>query len=286
MWPLKGKLKVELYNQVAYAVSRLITLDYSTSFGSSTKLFSKSIRPHIFAIYGLVRIADEIVDSYRGSDAAAILDNLETEVYSSLKRQYSANPVVQAFVLTANQFGINQDLIKPFFDSMRMDIDPSQYSDDQYQAYIYGSAEVIGLMCLKVFTAGNQANYKSLETGARSLGSAYQKVNFLRDLAADYKILGRVYFPGVEFESFDEATKGEIIKDIEADFKQAEVAINQLPSGCITPVKMSYVYYQQLLHKLRQTPAEEIKQTRVRISNLYKTRLWLATVVGEKLRGR
>ena len=222
---------MELYTNVSYRISKQITLDYSTSFGSSTRLFSRAIRPHIYAIYGLVRISDEVVDVYRGDDSLTLLRELEAEVYATMERGYSTNPVVHAFSQTATKFGIGEQLIRPFFDSMAMDMTPTDYTQELYEQYIYGSAEVIGLMCLKVFVDGHQARYAELESGARALGSAYQKVNFLRDMAADYSELGRVYFPGVSFEQFDEQAKQMIIQDIEAEFATAKRALAESNSS-------------------------------------------------------
>lgn len=264
---------MELYNKVAYAVSRLVTLDYSTSFGSSTKLFAKEIQPHIYAIYGLVRVADEVVDTYKGKDREDVLNALEQDVYTALKRGYSTNPIIQSFVLTANEYGISRTLIHPFFVSMLMDVKPVEYTQKLYETYIYGSAEVIGLMCLKVFVNGDDAQYTRLEKGARALGSAYQKVNFLRDMAADYKELGRVYFPGVTFDGFDDATKNKIIKDIERDFSAAKKAVARLPQSSQRAVGLSIVYYGALLEKLKKTPADVIKQKRVRINDFKKALL-------------
>lgn len=272
---------MELYTRVSYAISQRITLDYSTSFGSSTKLFSSDIRPYIYAIYGLVRIADEVVDVYRGDDSLALLRELEAEVYASLKRGYSVNPVVHSFSQTAVKFDITEELIRPFFESMAMDIAPAEYNEQLYERYIYGSAEVIGLMCLKVFVYGNSEEYERLESGARALGSAYQKVNFLRDMAADYNELGRVYFPGVTFDTFDEAAKHEIIQDIEAELGRARRALVKLPLSSRRAVGLSVAYYGALLKKLKQTAAADIKQRRVRINNGHKLVLFIwAVIVG------
>lgn len=274
---------MDLYSSVSYAISKRITLDYSTSFGSSTKLFSSDIRPHIYAIYGLVRIADEVVDVYRGNDSLVLLRELEVEVYASLERGYSVNPVVQSFSQTASKFGITEELIRPFFESMAMDITPAEYTEELYERYIYGSAEVIGLMCLKVFVYGNAEEYARLESGARALGSAYQKVNFLRDMAADYNELGRVYFPGVTFDRFDEAAKLEIIQDIEAELTRAKRALVNLPLSSRRAVGLSVAYYEALLKKLKQTSAADIKQRRVRINNGHKLLLFIwAAIIGAR----
>lgn len=268
---------MELYTDTSYELARVLTLRYSTSFGQSTKLFSKDIQKHIFAIYGLVRIADEIVDTYEGSSKANELTSFEKQTYTALEKGYSTNPIVHAFANTANEYGIEKDLIEPFFESMRMDLRPIQYSQDKYKAYIYGSAEVIGLMCLRVFTNGNAAQFKRLVPSASALGSAYQKVNFLRDFASDYKERQRVYFPGVTFDTFNEAAKNAIIKDIKKDFKQALPGLAKLPVSAQKAVGLSYAYYGELLNKLEITPAETIKTTRIRVPALQKAVLLAKT---------
>ncbi len=270
---------MELYDQVAYENSRHLTLRYSTSFGISSYFFSKSIQSHIYAVYALVRIADEIVDTYAGKEAPMLLDDLEALVYQTLKSGYSTDLVVHAFAKTARAYGIDRTLIKPFFDSMRMDLEPKKYRSSDYEAYIYGSAEVVGLMCLRVFLDGDDTEYNRLSKGAGALGSAYQKVNFLRDLADDYKVLGRLYFPGVTYDAFDESVKQRIIKDIKNDFTAALPALKELPRSSRKATLMSYVYYTELLKKLERTPAETIKQTRIRVSSGRKFALLLKTAL-------
>lgn len=267
--PRKNVL-MDLYTKTSYELSRHITLRYSSSFGSSTKLFDAAIRPHIFAIYGLVRIADEIVDTYQGSDADAVLTALQQQVHEALASRYSSNPLVHAFASTAVQFSIDASLIDPFFESMRMDVTKKTFSQKEYEAYIYGSAEVIGLMCLRVFTQGDAARYESLVEGARALGAAYQKVNFLRDIASDSDERGRAYFPGVTFESFDDQEKEKVIYDIRADFSKAKEAINKLPLNARRAVKMSYAYYSNLLDLLARTPADAIKKQRLSLPKATK----------------
>ena len=275
---------MELYTNVSYAISRLITIDYSTSFSTSTKLFPKQMQQHIYAIYGLVRIADEIVDTYKGKDSKELLSGLEAEVYAAIRRGYSPNPVVQSFALTAKQFGISRTLIHPFFVSMHMDIEPVEYTKKLYERYIYGSAEVVGLMCLRVFLGGDDVAYKKLENGARSLGSAYQKVNFLRDLRADYAELGRIYFPGVTFDTFDDTAKRAIVTDIERDFVKAKQAASKLPASSRNAVELSITYYEALLQKISRTPAGVIKQQRIRLNGTAKTRLLLQATARKAVR--
>lgn len=267
---------MELYNQVSYAISQQITVEYSTSFSSSARLFPGDMRPHIYAIYGLVRIADEIVDTYRGDDSQQLLRELELEVYAAIKRGYSVNPVVQSFALTAQQYDITSQLIEPFFASMLMDVNPVEYNESLYETYIYGSAEVVGLMCLKVFVGGDEAEYKKLEPGARALGAGYQKVNFLRDMKADYEELGRLYFPGVNFETFDEEAKGHIIEDIEADFGVAKQAVDLLPTSSRQAVGLSLTYYSALLSEIKKTPVQVMKARRIRVNNLKKSLLFVS----------
>jgi len=267
---------MELYTKTSYKLARTVTLDYSTSFSKSSKLFSSDIRDHIYAIYGLVRVADEVVDSYTGKDTLEILNELEAHTLQALKTGFSPNPLVHAFVITAQKYSIGRDLITPFFKSMRMDVEPKTYTSTVYETYIYGSAEVIGLMCLKVF-CNDEAQYTKLEAGAKALGAAYQKVNFLRDMKADYDELGRVYFPGVIFETFDDKQKVAIVKDIKRDFKKAQAAITKLPTNSRAAVALSFAYYSELLNKLEQTPAGTIKAGRVRVNNAKKLQLLVTT---------
>lgn len=269
-----------LYTDTAYATSRIVTEKYSTSFSMSIRLFAPDIRPHIYAIYGLVRIADEVVDTYRGDDTAQVLRELEVDVYRSLKTGYSANPIVHAFVQTARKYHIGKPLLSPFFTSMRMDLTPQTFTQKKYETYIDGSAEVIGLMCLRVFV-DDSAQYNKLEPAARHLGAAYQKVNFLRDIAADHAI-GRWYFPTGSFETFNESQKRLIIADINKDFKKAESAVAQLPANCRKAVSLSRQYYGMLVNKISLTPAAELKKRRVSVSPLLKISLLTTTQWGKR----
>lgn len=273
---------MEQYDQVAGRVARLVTNSYSTSFGTATKLFPKAIRQDIYNIYGLVRIADEIVDTYLGSDAAAQLDALEQETYRALQYGYSANLIVHAFATTARCYNIAEDLIKPFFYSMRLDTAAQHYTPELYARYIDGSAEVVGLMCLKVFVT-TEAEFSHLEPGARALGAAFQKVNFLRDLAADQANLERYYFPGSTFATFDDTVKATIIADIEADFAVARQAIAQLPSSARPAVTTAYNYYARLLKKLKQASAIDLLSKRLRVNNAVKLGLLGRTIIAAKL---
>lgn len=262
---------MDLYTKTSYRLSQILTEHYSTSFRMSSQLFSAAVRPHIYAVYGLVRIADEIVDTYQGKNKAELLNELERDAERAMKLGYDPNPLLHAFAQTAQQFEIGQELTKPFFDSMRLDLTPQNYTDALYREYIYGSAEVIGLMCLKVFVAGDRAEYDRLADGAKRLGAAYQKVNFLRDMREDYIRLGRVYFPGVNFETFDQARKREIEADIEIDFVIAKKALATLPRSSRRAVSLSVDYYYALFQKLCHASPETIKHERLRLPNYAKT---------------
>lgn len=272
---------MEQYNLVAAKTAQLVTNSYSTSFGLATRLFPAAIRSDIYNIYGLVRLADEIVDTYKGLDARQQLDALEFEVYNALKQQYSTNLIVHAFQLTASRYNITKELIAPFFFSMRLDTTPQHYTKALYARYIDGSAEVVGLMCLKVFVI-SPAEYNHLEPGARALGAAFQKVNFLRDLAADQNELQRFYFPDQTYESFDDVAKAAVVENITTDFRQAEAAIAQLPNSARPAVSAAYDYYYRLLQKLTLSPVTDIKLKRVRINNGVKLALLGKTIARRK----
>jgi len=267
---------MDQYDRVATQAARLVTDGYSSSFGMATKLFPKHMRGDIYNIYGLVRIADEIVDSYQGNDAAEQLVTLEAEVYAAIKRGFSSNIIVHAFNLTARKHDIGKDIIAPFFYSMKLDTKPQKYNQKLYERYIVGSAEVVGLMCLKVFVA-SAAEYLHLEPGARALGAAFQKVNFLRDLAEDNQQLSRYYFPIGSYDTFDKDTKQSIVAEIEEDFAVAKSAIVQLPREVRAPVIAATLYYEKLLKKLKETPAETIKIKRVRVPDSVKLALLART---------
>lgn len=271
---------MQLYTDVSYELSRVLTRRYSTSFSLSSRLFTSEVRPHIYAIYGLVRIADEIVDTYKGADAGAQLDRLEAETYEATERGYSVNPIVHAFAAVARRFDISREIIAPFFASMRSDLTTQSFDQPTYDAYIYGSAEVIGLMCLRVFIGSDDARYEALKDGARSLGAAYQKINFLRDFRADYEQLGRVYFPGVTFDSFDDTAKNAITSDIERNLQLARASLTHLPRSSRRAVSLSLHYYQKLLDHLARTPAETIRTKRLRLPNTYKLWLYIAIKIG------
>lgn len=267
---------MELYTSTSYKLAEELTKAYSTSFSMSSRLFDAPTSKHIYAIYGLVRVADEIVDTYMGDSTLAMLDQLEAHVLEQLQSKvpFSTNPIVHAFVTTAQRFDIDTNLIQPFFQSMRTDITKSTFSQTEYSEYIYGSAEVIGLMCLRVFTGGNNNTYKSLEFGAKALGSAYQKVNFLRDIKADFDDRGRVYFPTITYESFNDTQKRSIETDIACDFENARKALDQLPANARRAVKTSFEYYWQLFQILKKASAEELKAKRLRVPTALKLALY------------
>ncbi len=275
---------MDTYTKFSYQTSKSLTQMYSTSFGLSTMLFSKAIRRHVYAVYGLVRVADEIVDTYNGPDQLALLDDFETQTYIAMTSSYSTNPIIHSFALTAKQFGIPKKLLSAFFKSMRMDLDTRTYNETSYKTYIYGSAEVVGLMCLYIFCDGDTSTYLKLEKGASALGAAYQKINFLRDFTSDYHTLGRIYFPGVTFELFNDTVKKRIIKDIAADISTATKSLQQLPRSSRVAVSTSLAYYSKLLDKLKKTPASTIKHKRIRINNLQKFFLLGTTMIRESIK--
>lgn len=267
---------MDLYTKTAYEQSKTLTKAYSTSFSSATSLFPISIRHHVYAIYGLVRIADEIVDSYKGNETVALLRDLETETYAAISRGYSVNPLVHAFAMTSRQYGITKEIIEPFFASMAVDSkSKATFNLHEYEQYIYGSAEVVGLMCLRIFVANDQSKYDKLIYGAKKLGSAYQKVNFLRDFASDYTDLGRIYFPNVNAYPLTEADKSIIIADIQKDFTEAKSYITALPKHVIPAVQLSYEYYSALLTKLQSASADTISKSRIRVTNSQKSALFV-----------
>ncbi len=265
---------MDLYERTSYHLSKELTNSYSTSFSLSMRLFSPNIREHVYAVYGMVRIADEIVDSYAGKDQRLLLDELEKEVKAAVKRGYSTNPIVHSYALTAHRYNIPNTLVTAFFKSMRMDLHKVTFDTALYETYIYGSAEAVGLMCLKIFT-DDEALYLKLEKGARHLGAAYQKVNFLRDIKADHEALDRWYFPYASFESFDDKIKARIIKDIEKDFVIAQKGADGLPENSRRAVQLSISYYQTLLNKIKSVPASKLKTHRLRLNNLHKLGLFV-----------
>lgn len=272
------------YRVLSFGMSREVTRHYSTSFYSATQLFPPAVREAIHGIYGFVRLADEIVDSFHGKDQRVLLDRFEAEYDFALEQGVSSNPVIHAFLLTVNRYHIDDAYIRAFLASMRADLDKKVYTTRlEAEHYIYGSADVVGLMCLRVFCDGDDYLFRDLVPPAMRLGSAFQKVNFLRDLRQDVLELGRVYFPGFSMEQFDEATKQELVRDIEADFAEALKGIRRLPDSSRLAVYTAYRYYLRLLDKIRNTSAGELLTRRIRVPNSEKFWLLSGTVVKHKL---
>ena len=260
-----------IYDKVSEDSSKIVIKRYSTSFYFSSSLLSKSIRQDIYNIYGFVRLADEIVDTFHEFPKKELLNEFEKELWRSIENKISLNPILNSFQNTVNRYSIPNDLIRSFLDSMKMDLEKKEYNSvEEYKKYIYGSADVVGLMCLKVFVKGSDALYSDLSEYAISLGSAFQKVNFLRDLKDDSNILKRVYFPNVNMDNFNEDSKKEIINEIELDFKNAVKGIARLPKNSRFAVYIAYRYYNKLLKKLKRTSSENIVKKRVRIHNFQK----------------
>ncbi|WP_204163747.1 phytoene/squalene synthase family protein [Nocardioides solisilvae] len=262
----------ELYDQVAEATAALVIKRYSTSFGMASRLLAEPVRTHVCNVYALVRVADEIVDAPRPdgrrAHQALLLDGLQDDVHAALRSGHSANLVVHAFARTARAVGIGTDLVDPFFASMRTDLFREEHDEESFAAYVYGSAEVVGLMCLRAFLVGRpdaEREYVELRGGARRLGAAFQKVNFLRDLAADCDELGRSYFPGLDVRRFDAADRDRLLDDIDADLAAAAAVVHRLPAGSRRAVCAAHALFAELSKRLRQTPPEQIRSRRVRV---------------------
>ncbi len=261
---------MQLFDDVSQDCSRNTTEKYSTSFSSSIKLLGASLQQPIFNIYGFVRFADEIVDTFHEYDKQTLLDEFKAATYQAIDRGISLNPILQSFQLTVNKYNIDKALIEAFLHSMELDLGKKQYDRAGYEEYIYGSAEVVGLMCLYVFCNGNKELYEELKPGARSLGAAFQKVNFLRDLKADYNGLERVYFPGCDFKNFTKCDKQTIEADIQKDFDDAYQAILKLPLQARFGVYVAYKYYLSLFNKIKKLQPQNILHERVRIPDYTK----------------
>lgn len=273
----------ELYTQTAFDCSKLITKTYSTSFSLGIRTLHKSYHEPIYAIYGFVRYADEIVDTFHDHDKKELLHRFKADTYRSIEEKISLNPVLHSFQHVVNQYQIDHDLIEAFLVSMEMDLSKTDYADPDYKKYIYGSAEVVGLMCLKVFCRGDQQEYQRLLPAAKHLGSAFQKVNFLRDIKSDYDERGRVYFPGVDFKSFNAEEKKQIEDDIKDEFQKAVVGIRQLPKGVRGGVYLAYIYYTVLFKKITRLTPERVKSERIRVPNIRKFILLIKCYLLHKL---
>ena len=279
----------DLYDAVARDAAAAVIRAYSSSFGLACRLLGPSVRDHVRNVYAMVRLADEVVDGPIGVEhpdrAGAALDQLEAEIAAALETGYSTNLIVHAFAGTARACGIEADLVTPFYASMRADLTVAEHDDESFERYVYGSAEVVGLMCLRIFTAADRsASYDDLATGARQLGAAFQKVNFLRDLAEDYRLRGRRYFPGIDPEKLSEDDKIRLLDDIDADLAGAAVAIGKLPGNSRAAVAAAHAVFAELSARLRATPADQLLRQRVRVPNPVKARLAAAAYVRGRTR--
>jgi phytoene/squalene synthetase len=261
---------IGIFHDVSQQCSRITTERYSTSFNSAIRLLHRDLRMPVYNLYGFVRFADEIVDTFHGYDKATLLEEFKKETWLAIERKISINPILHSFQLVVNQYNIEHELIEAFFNSMESDLNKQAYDVNGYKQYIYGSAEVVGLMCLYVFCEGNKTMYDSLKSPAQALGAAFQKVNFLRDVKADYQQLKRTYFPGVDFNHFTPAMKEQIESDIANDFHNAYQGILRLPVKARFGVYVAYKYYLSLFKKIRRSQPQVLLQDRIRIPNYSK----------------
>ncbi len=268
---------MELYNTTCQECSKLITNRYSTSFSMGIRVFDEKFRMPIYSIYGFVRFADEIVDTFHQYPKEDLLSRFREDTYKAIEDRISLNPVLHAFQEVVHEYDIERELIDAFLDSMEMDLHFHTYEDKMYKQYIYGSAEVVGLMCLRVFCEGDRARYQHLEGHACSLGAAFQKINFLRDMKSDFDDRGRVYFPGVDYRKFTQEDKIRIENEIKADFDDAYKGIIQLPDGAKFGVYLAYVYYINLFKKIKKAPVERVKEERIRVNDGKKVYLLFST---------
>lgn len=274
-----------IFDLVSYKCSETVTKNYSTSFSLATKMLHSSIRSDIYNIYGFVRFADEIVDTFHDYDKTYLFNKFETDLNEALSQKISLNPILNAFQHSFHKYEIPYELVAAFMKSMRMDLHKTVYkTDEEYKEYIYGSADVVGLMCLKVFVKGNNEAYTNLKQSAMALGSAFQKVNFLRDLKDDFEGLNRTYFPNTNLKALDEASKRRIVDEIKADFTLGYSGIQNLPHTAKFGVYTAYKYYFKLLQKLQKTPPLEIQNTRIRVNNYQKFGLLAKSYVNYKLK--
>ncbi len=271
------------YDKLAYTISKCTTHTYSTSFSLGIKALDASLRSAIYAIYGYVRLADEIVDSFHGYDQSSLLSQLIKETDEALKNRISINPIIQSFQETVHQYSIDKHLIDQFLHSMSMDLEKVYYDKENYDEYILGSAEVVGLMCLHVFVEGDIAQYEKLKPYAQKLGSAFQKINFLRDLKEDYYTLGRFYFPNLDLMSFNDETKKIIENEIEAEFKEALIGIKMLPNSSKFGVYLAYRYYWTLFKKIQLKSSRDILTNRTRVPNTEKMYLMMESYLNLKM---
>lgn len=273
----------QLFDTVSNKASKMVTRQYSTSFSLGIRFLNKHIHKPIYGIYGFVRFADEIVDTFHDFDKETLLDEFKRDTYLSVDRKISINPILNSFQEVVNKYDIEKELIDTFLKSMEMDLGKKVYTEDDYKEYILGSAEVVGLMCLRVFTDGNKVLYDTLKPYAMALGSAFQKINFLRDLNADYIGMGRVYFPNIKVSELNNDTKKIIEADIEADFDKGLIGIKQLPKKSRLGVYVAYIYYRSLFSKIKKVEAQRMLEERIRIPNPQKVVLFAGSYVRNSL---
>jgi phytoene/squalene synthetase len=272
------------FDFVSVQCSKLTTKAYSTSFSLGIYFLNNRLRNPIYSIYGFVRFADEIVDSFEGYDKEYLLSTFKRDTYDAIDHRISLNPVLNAFQQVVHEYHISNELIEAFLQSMEMDLVKKDYSKEKYDQYIFGSAEVVGLMCLHVFTQGDKKMYEELKPYSMKLGAAFQKVNFLRDMKADYQILGRTYFPNVDFTQFTSDAKHQIEREIQEDFNAALIGIKKLPPSSKGGVYLAYVYYNSLFKKIKNVPPHKILDCRIRISNGHKLGLMLNSMLQFKMK--
>jgi len=273
----------QLFDNVSVKCSELVTKEYSTSFSLGIKFLGKKMHDPIYSIYGFVRCADEIVDSFHGYDKKALLEKFRQETVCAIAEKISINPILNAFQKVVHDYKIDWELIDTFLISMEMDLEKVSYDQSNYENYIFGSAEVVGLMCLRVFVNGDDEQYDKLKPFATSLGAAFQKVNFLRDAKADFELLGRIYFPGVNIHSFNAQSKRNIEEDIDKDFKHALIGIKQLPADSRMGVYLAYFYYKNLFKRIKKLPAQKVLSERIRIPNPQKFGLMFECMIRNQI---
>jgi phytoene synthase len=273
----------QIFDNISAECSKITTQRYSTSFTWGIYMLHKSLRPSIYAIYGFVRFADEIVDTFHEYDKKFLLNKFKKDCFEAIAQGISLNPVLNSFQNVVNTYNVDHELIHLFLNSMEMDLEPAVYSNEKYETYILGSAEVVGLMCLSVFTNGDRNEYERLKPFAMKLGSTFQKVNFLRDVKADFQQLNRSYFPEVNLENFSDDQKFRIEKEIEAEFDEALIGIKQLPSTSKRGVFLAYIYYKTLFNKIKNVTALQIMDRRIRVSNAHKLVLMLNSMLRYKV---
>ena len=272
----------EIFDKLSAACSELVTKRYSTSFSLGIYFLNERLRQPIYAIYGFVRLADEIVDSFHDYNKIALLAKFKRDCFEAIEEGISLNPILNSFQEVVNKYEIDKDLIELFLQSMEMDLKQELYTPEKYDQYILGSAQVVGLMCLQVFTEGDKLQYEKLKDSAMKLGSAFQKVNFLRDVNADYYMLNRTYFPNVNLSKFSNIEKKQIEEEIETEFKLALIGIRQLPASSKNGVYLAYVYYKKLFNKIKNSTAEKVMTQRIRISNAHKFGLMFDSIIRYK----